>query len=60
MLFLIFDVEAIALYPAVSILKTSAAHGQGLYVLGTLGVFLGLIVIGFLYEWKIGAFEWIS
>ena len=60
MLFLIFDVEAIALYPACTILKTAAAQGNGLYVLGTVASFLVLIVIGFLYEWKKGAFEWIS
>lgn len=57
MLFLIFDVEAIALYPAVSVLKTAA---DPFYVLGTVGGFLALIMLGFVYEWKKGAFEWIS
>ena len=60
MLFLIFDVEAIALYPAVTILKPAAAQGDGLYVLATVASFLFLIVVGFLYQWKKGAFEWIS
>lgn len=60
MLFLIFDVEAIALYPAVSVLKSAAAVGDGFYVLGTVGSFLALILLGFVYEWKKGAFEWIS
>lgn len=60
MLFLIFDVEAIALYPAVTVLKSAAAQGMGLYVLGTVASFLFLIILGFAYEWKKGAFEWIS
>lgn len=60
MLFLIFDVEAIALYPAATILKSAAAQGQGLYVLATVGSFLALILIGYAYQWKKGAFEWIS
>ncbi len=60
MLFLIFDVEAIALYPAVAVLKGAAAVGDGFYVLGTVGSFLALILLGFIYEWKKGAFEWIS
>lgn len=60
MLFLIFDVEAIALYPAVCVLKSAAAVGDGMYVLATVGSFLGLILLGFVYEWKKGAFEWIS
>jgi len=60
MLFLIFDVEAIALYPAASILKGEAVNGNGLYLLVVLGIFLALIVLGFFYEWKKGAFDWIS
>lgn len=60
MMFLIFDVEAIALYPAVMVLKPAALMGDGVYVLATVGSFLALIVLGFAYEWKKGAFEWIS
>lgn len=60
MLFLIFDVEAIALYPAASILKGASAAGYGLYLLMVLGIFMALIVLGFFYEWKKGAFDWIS
>ncbi len=60
MLFLIFDVEAIALYPAVSVLKAASLQGDGFYILATVGSFLALIILGFAYEWKKGAFEWIS
>jgi len=60
MLFLIFDVEAIALYPAVAVLKEQAALGNGLYILGAVGSFMGVVVIGYAYQWKKGAFEWIS
>lgn len=60
MLFLLFDVETIALYPAVTILKDASAVGEGWYVLGVVGFFWALIVLGFAYEWKKGAFEWIS
>ena len=60
MLFLIFDVEAIAFYPAAAILKDASLAGHGLYLLGVLGIFLALIVLGFCYEWKKGAFDWIS
>jgi NADH-quinone oxidoreductase subunit A len=60
MLFLIFDVEAIALYPAVTVLKEQAAVGGGLYILSAVGSFMALIVLGFAYQWKKGAFEWIS
>lgn len=68
MLFLIFDVEAIALYPAVTVLRAAAAgptlgggpNPEALYVLATVGSFLALVLLGFVYEWKKGAFEWIS
>jgi NADH-quinone oxidoreductase subunit A len=60
MLFLIFDVEAIALYPAVSVLRGAAAVGQGSYVLAIVGSFMALVVLGFAYQWKKGAFEWIA
>lgn len=62
MLFLIFDVEAIALYPAITVLKGAGQAGlsQGLYVLGVVFSFLALMVVGFAYQWKRGAFEWIS
>lgn len=60
MLFLIFDVETVALYPAVTVLKEASKVGDGIYVLATVGSFLALMILGFAYEWKKGAFEWIS
>ena len=52
-LFIIFDLEIAFLFPwAVSL---DAIGGFGLL---SMGVFLGVLVIGFIYEWKKGALEW--
>ena len=52
-LFTIFDLEIAFLFPwAVSLRETGNA---GLVVMG---VFLAILVVGFIYEWKRGALEW--
>jgi len=52
-LFIVFDLEIAFLFPwAVALGKL------GLFGLGTMAVFLGILVVGFIYEWKKGALEW--
>lgn len=62
MLFLIFDVEAVAFYPLATILKpvSEASFQNGLFLLAEFGTFFALIVVGYLYVWKKGAFRWNS
>lgn len=52
-LFLLFDVEAVFLYPWAVIFRR-----LGLFGLVEMGVFLGMLVIGLVYVWKRGALEW--
>ena len=52
-LFIVFDLEIAFLFPwAVSLSST------GRFGLGVMGIFLGVLVVGFIYEWKKGALEW--
>ena len=52
-LFIVFDLEIAFLFPwAVSM---SATGKLGLIAMG---VFLFILVVGFIYEWKKGALEW--
>lgn len=52
-LFIIFDLEVAFLFPwAVSLNETGWAGWAGMMV------FLGILTIGFAYEWKKGALEW--
>lgn len=52
-LFIIFDLEVAFLFPwAVSLGKI------GLYGFWSMMVFLAVLTIGFIYEWRKGALEW--
>ncbi|MBA3563171.1 MAG: NADH-quinone oxidoreductase subunit A [Gammaproteobacteria bacterium] len=52
-LFIIFDLEIAFLFPwAVSL------DAIGMFGLVAMGIFLAILVIGFIYEWKQGALEW--
>ncbi len=52
-LFIIFDLEIAFLFPWAVVLDKI-----GLFGLAAMAIFLGLLVIGFIYEWKKGALEW--
>ena len=56
MLFILFDIEAAFLYPWAVTFKDFA--DDKLFVLGEMGVFLGILVVGFAYLWKRGALDW--
>ena len=52
-LFIIFDLEVAFLFPwAISLGET------GMFGFWSMMVFLGILTIGFVYEWKKGALEW--
>lgn len=52
-LFIIFDLEIAFLFPWAVVLKEIGMFGYLAMV-----IFLGILVIGFIYEWKKGALEW--
>ena len=56
MLFILFDIEAAFLFPWAVTFRDFAA--DKMFVLGEMTVFLGILVIGFIYLWKRGALEW--
>lgn len=58
MLFILFDVEAVFLYPWAVILKDLAKHGQGLFGLCEMLVYIAIVLVGFFYIWKKGALDW--
>ncbi|MEZ5065410.1 MAG: NADH-quinone oxidoreductase subunit A [bacterium] len=58
LLFLLFDLEAAFLYPWVVVYRAFLADGRGLFALAEMGVFVGVLVIGFVYVWKKGGLEW--
>lgn len=52
-LFIIFDLEIAFLFPWAVAFKT-----VGVFGFWSMMVFLGVLTIGFIYEWKKGALEW--
>ncbi len=52
-LFIIFDLEIAFLFPWAIVLKEI-----GMFGFMSMTMFLGLLIIGFIYEWKKGALEW--
>lgn len=52
-LFIIFDLEIAFLFPWAVVVKDIGVFG-----FWAMTVFLGILVIGFIYEWKKGALEW--
>lgn len=57
-LFILFDIEAVFLYPwAVSLGKFNEA-GLGTFLMIEMFIFIAVLVVGLYYIWKKGALEW--
>ena len=54
MLFILFDIEVVFLYPVGVIMKSA----DSLFVLGELVTFVVLLLIAFVYVWRKGALDW--
>jgi NADH-quinone oxidoreductase subunit A len=52
-LFIVFDLEIAFLFPWAVALESIDTFG-----LVAMGIFLGILIVGFIYEWKKGALEW--
>ena len=52
-LFIIFDLEVAFLFPWAITLGTT-----GVFAFWSMVTFLGVLTVGFIYEWKKGALEW--
>ena len=53
MIFVIFDIEAVFLYPWAVVYNELALRGLIAMVL-----FIGVLLVGYFYAWKKGALEW--
>ena len=53
LLFLVFDVEVLFLFPWAAAFRTLGTEG---FVAAT--IFIGILAVGFVYDWAKGALEW--
>ncbi len=59
MLFVVFDVETMFLIPWAILYKGWVAAHLGLFALVSMFVFLGILLIGYIWLYKKGALEWV-
>ena len=52
-LFIVFDVEVVFLYPWAIVFRDLGVGG-----LVAMGIFLAILTVGLLYEWKRGTLQW--
>jgi len=59
MLFILFDIEVVFLYPWAAIYREMLKVNPGL-IFGSMFSFIGVLFVGYLYALKKGAFDWKS
>jgi NADH-quinone oxidoreductase subunit A len=67
MMFLLFDVEIVFLWPWALVFYDVAVKGQAMpavtpmdagFLLGAMGIFFVILIVGFAYDWGKGVFRW--
>lgn len=58
MLFILFDIEVVFLYPWAKLFREFVAEGAGKFLFGEMVFFLGVLTLGLVYVWRRGALEW--
>lgn len=53
MLFIVFDIEVVFMYPWAILFKK-----LGLFGFAEMGVFILILLVGYIYVWRKGALEW--
>ena len=57
-LFILFDIEVVFFIPWALVFNNFVKAGQGLFMLAEMSVFIGILLVGYVYAWKKGALEW--
>lgn len=57
-LFILFDIEIIFMYPWATSFREFIASGQGGFVFGSMAVFIAIFIFGLFWEVKSKALEW--
>ena len=58
MIFILFDIELIFLMPWAVVFKELTVQGLGTLVYVEMMLFVALLLVGYVYIWKKGMFEW--
>lgn len=58
MLFIVFDIEAVFLYPWAVLFREFLDAGFGMFLFVEMALFLGVLVVGLIYIYRSRALEW--
>lgn len=58
MLFILFDIEAIFLVPWAVVFRSLSQQLSRTFVFFEMMIFIGVLLVGYIYVWKKGLFEW--
>jgi NADH-quinone oxidoreductase subunit A len=58
MIFLVIDVEIVFFYPWATIFAPYVDAGRGALLLIEMGIFVGLLLLAYVYAWGKGVFRW--
>ena len=60
LIFIIFDVESVLMFPVVSIFRSMVNKGMGGIVLVEILIFIFILLAGIAYCWKKGDLDWVK
>ena len=60
LIFLVFDIEAVFMFPVAAVFKQYVDGGLGWFALIEILIFLGILIVGLAYVWVKGDLEWIK
>lgn len=59
LVFLVFDVEVVFLFPVATALRWFVANGLGWLALFEILTFVGVLLLGLAYAWRYGNLDWV-
>lgn len=61
LLFVVFDIETVLLFPWVLVYRPALEQGvPPMQLLAPMLIFVGILVIGLVWAWRIGAVQWVK
>lgn len=59
LLFVVFDVESVFLYPWAVVFRELVKNGQGAFAFIEMFIFVVILVLGLVYAWRKGVLRWV-
>ena len=60
LVFVIFEVEIVFMFPVAAVYKSFIERGEGLLAFFEIAIFVGILAVGLAYVWAMGDLEWVK